>query len=123
MRKHWQIWIDVGGTFTDCLARAPDGELMTHKVLSTGVYKLAVAAGASTTFVPLAAGADFPPRYFDGFTCQGVKVQAFDKRARTLTFAAPLGLVITLVKRTITRSLTLTDFASTANSIVVVGLT
>ncbi|WP_404383854.1 hydantoinase B/oxoprolinase family protein [Caenispirillum salinarum] len=30
----WQFWIDRGGTFTDIVARAPDGAVMTHKVLS-----------------------------------------------------------------------------------------
>ena len=30
----WQIWIDRGGTFTDLVARRPDGELVHHKLLS-----------------------------------------------------------------------------------------
>jgi 5-oxoprolinase (ATP-hydrolysing) len=30
----WQIWIDRGGTFTDIVARRPDGSLTTHKLLS-----------------------------------------------------------------------------------------
>ncbi len=30
----WQIWIDRGGTFTDLVARKPDGGLVTHKLLS-----------------------------------------------------------------------------------------
>ncbi|MEM5341560.1 hydantoinase B/oxoprolinase family protein [Paraburkholderia azotifigens] len=30
----WQFWIDRGGTFTDIVARKPDGGLVTHKVLS-----------------------------------------------------------------------------------------
>src|ERR1700722_16873694 len=30
----WQFWIDRGGTFTDIVARHPDGQLSTHKVLS-----------------------------------------------------------------------------------------
>jgi 5-oxoprolinase (ATP-hydrolysing) len=30
----WQVWIDRGGTFTDIVARRPDGELVTHKLLS-----------------------------------------------------------------------------------------
>ncbi len=30
----WQFWIDRGGTFTDVVARAPDGVLHTRKVLS-----------------------------------------------------------------------------------------
>ena len=30
----WQFWIDRGGTFTDIVARRPDGRLVTHKLLS-----------------------------------------------------------------------------------------
>ncbi|MGJ3258365.1 MAG: hydantoinase B/oxoprolinase family protein [Rhodospirillales bacterium] len=30
----WQIWIDRGGTFTDLVARKPNGDLITHKLLS-----------------------------------------------------------------------------------------
>jgi 5-oxoprolinase (ATP-hydrolysing) len=30
----WQFWIDRGGTFTDIVARTPDGSLRTHKLLS-----------------------------------------------------------------------------------------
>ncbi len=30
----WQFWIDRGGTFTDVVARRPDGGLVTHKLLS-----------------------------------------------------------------------------------------
>jgi len=30
----WQFWIDRGGTFTDVVARHPDGTLSTHKLLS-----------------------------------------------------------------------------------------
>ena len=29
-----QFWIDRGGTFTDIVARRPDGTLVTHKLLS-----------------------------------------------------------------------------------------
>ncbi len=30
----WQFWIDRGGTFTDIVARRPDGAVLTHKLLS-----------------------------------------------------------------------------------------
>jgi 5-oxoprolinase (ATP-hydrolysing) len=30
----WQFWIDRGGTFTDVVARRPDGQLVVHKLLS-----------------------------------------------------------------------------------------
>ena len=32
--SRWQFWIDRGGTFTDIVARRPDGRIMTHKLLS-----------------------------------------------------------------------------------------
>ena len=43
----WQFWIDRGGTFTDIVARHPDGHLMTHKLLSEnpGQYRDAAVAG------------------------------------------------------------------------------
>ena len=43
----WQFWIDRGGTFTDIVARAPDGALSTHKLLSEnpGRYSDAAIAG------------------------------------------------------------------------------
>ena len=31
----WAFWIDRGGTFTDVIARRPDGTLATHKLLSS----------------------------------------------------------------------------------------
>ncbi|SHJ32928.1 5-oxoprolinase (ATP-hydrolysing) [Tessaracoccus bendigoensis DSM 12906] len=34
MAAGWQFWIDRGGTFTDIVARRPDGALLTHKLLS-----------------------------------------------------------------------------------------
>ena len=33
-RDRWQFWVDRGGTFTDIVARAPDGALSTLKLLS-----------------------------------------------------------------------------------------
>jgi len=32
--QRWQFWIDRGGTFTDIVARRPDGTLVVHKLLS-----------------------------------------------------------------------------------------
>ncbi len=43
----WQFWIDRGGTFTDVVARRPDGALLTRKLLSDnpGRYRDAAIAG------------------------------------------------------------------------------
>ena len=32
--KNWQFWIDRGGTFTDVVAKRPDGQIVIHKLLS-----------------------------------------------------------------------------------------
>jgi 5-oxoprolinase (ATP-hydrolysing) len=47
MRGKWQFFIDRGGTFTDIVARAPDGRLVTHKLLSEDpeAYEDAAIAG------------------------------------------------------------------------------
>ena len=34
MSGRWEFWIDRGGTFTDIVARRPDGGIETHKLLS-----------------------------------------------------------------------------------------
>lgn len=44
----WEFWIDVGGTFTDCLGRASNGSIHRHKLLSSGVTKGRVHDGSST---------------------------------------------------------------------------
>ncbi|MBL0946440.1 MAG: 5-oxoprolinase, partial [Hydrogenophaga sp.] len=43
----WQFWIDRGGTFTDIVAKRPDGTLTTHKLLSENPehYRDAAVAG------------------------------------------------------------------------------
>ncbi len=43
----WQFWIDRGGTFTDIVARRPDGTLITRKLLSENPdrYRDAAVAG------------------------------------------------------------------------------
>ncbi|MEM7170723.1 MAG: hydantoinase B/oxoprolinase family protein [Pseudomonadota bacterium] len=43
----WQFWVDRGGTFTDLVARRPDGSLKTHKLLSENPeqYKDAAVQG------------------------------------------------------------------------------
>jgi len=43
----WQFWIDRGGTFTDIVARTPEGALVTHKLLSENPeqYRDAAVAG------------------------------------------------------------------------------
>ncbi|KQQ97470.1 hydantoinase B/oxoprolinase family protein [Massilia sp. Leaf139] len=63
----WQFWIDRGGTFTDIVARRPDGALVTHKLLSENPeqYRDAAVAGIRH-LLSLAPGA----------TLQGASIEA-----------------------------------------------
>ena len=47
MDGRWEFWIDRGGTFTDLVARRPDGTLAVHKLLSenSGRYDDPAVAG------------------------------------------------------------------------------
>ena len=57
----WQFWIDRGGTFTDIVARRPDGSLATHKLLSEhpDQYRDAALAGIRQ-LMGVEAGAPLP---------------------------------------------------------------
>ena len=37
--QKWQFWMDRGGTFTDIIARKPNGEVISHKLLSVNPQK------------------------------------------------------------------------------------
>jgi 5-oxoprolinase (ATP-hydrolysing) len=62
----WQFWIDRGGTFTDIVARRPDGGLVTRKLLSEnpGRYRDAALAGIRD-ILGVAHDAPLPPGAID----------------------------------------------------------
>ncbi|MET0661252.1 MAG: hydantoinase/oxoprolinase family protein, partial [Steroidobacteraceae bacterium] len=64
--RHWQFWIDRGGTFTDVVARRPDGVVVTHKLLSENPeqYRDAAIAGIRH-LLGLADGAPIPAASID----------------------------------------------------------
>src|SRR5438132_2440693 len=66
----WQFWIDRGGTFTDIIARAPDGRLTVRKVLSQNPFVAGDAAVAGMRAIlrdaaALEADAPFPADQVD----------------------------------------------------------
>ncbi len=64
--SRWQFWIDRGGTFTDIVARLPDGTLLTHKLLSENPerYRDAAVAGIRE-LLGVAPGAPIPAAKID----------------------------------------------------------
>ncbi|HWM96309.1 MAG TPA: hydantoinase/oxoprolinase N-terminal domain-containing protein, partial [Streptosporangiaceae bacterium] len=57
----WEFWIDRGGTFTDIVARRPDGRLVARKLLSDNqtAYQDAAVAGIRQ-LLGLKPGQDIP---------------------------------------------------------------
>jgi len=62
----WQFWIDRGGTFTDIVARRPDGTLAAHKLLSENpeAYRDAAIQGIRD-LMRVAPGAPIPSARID----------------------------------------------------------
>ena len=58
----WQFWVDRGGTFTDIVAKSPEGRLVSHKLLSEnpGRYQDAAVQGIRD-ILGLAPGTAIPP--------------------------------------------------------------
>ncbi len=67
-RGSWRIWIDTGGTFTDCLAADPAGELRRAKVLSTSAVRGRIAELIGPDAVRAASAWPVPRDFFRGFT-------------------------------------------------------
>ena len=68
--QRWEFWIDVGGTFTDCVARNPDGVLLRHKLLSSGVTKGRIQQDSTDTLIRDAARTSDPNGVWNGYRCQ-----------------------------------------------------
>src|ERR1700722_16002136 len=56
----WSFWIDRGGTFTDVIARAPDGSAASAKLLSVSESYEDAAVEARRRLLRAPAGAPFP---------------------------------------------------------------
>ena len=70
-RYRWEIGVDTGGTFTDCVARGAEGEVITNKVLSSSALRARVRS-ISGDAVAIDLGRDLSEamdvdRFFRGF--------------------------------------------------------
>ncbi len=61
MSAAWQFWIDRGGTFTDVVARAPDGSVRTAKLLSEDPNRTEDAAIAAIRQLTDTPSGPLPP--------------------------------------------------------------
>ena len=63
----WKLWIDTGGTFTDCVAVDPDGRERSCKVLSSGALRDRIDAIDGDGRIHLRAGSGLPDNFLTGF--------------------------------------------------------
>nr|HQA17785.1 hydantoinase/oxoprolinase N-terminal domain-containing protein [Novosphingobium sp.] len=61
MSAVWQFWIDRGGTFTDVVARTPDGAVRTAKLLSEDPARAEDAAIAAIRQLTATPSGPLPP--------------------------------------------------------------
>lgn len=62
----WRVWIDTGGTFTDCVAVDPEGRLHRAKVLSSSALRCRAAERVGERRLRLRAPWRLPGGFLDG---------------------------------------------------------
>jgi len=73
----WRVWIDTGGTFTDCLAVDPGGRLHRAKVLSSSALRGEVVEALGPGRLRVRPGWDVPERFFAGFAFHALSAGRF----------------------------------------------
>jgi len=93
----WQIWIDTGGTFTDCVARDPRGTIRRAKVLSSSALRATVEKALAPDAFRMAEEWNAPQGTVDGFSVRllGVRhpparVAMYDVKSGTVYLDRPL---------------------------------
>ena len=71
MQEYWQIWIDTGGTFTDCLAQSPEGDTRRLKVLSSSCLRGTLTAVHTPTEIDFSLSQPIPAQFALG---QGLRL-------------------------------------------------
>lgn len=93
----WRIAVDTGGTFTDCVAIDPGGQVHRAKVLSSGVIRGRAAAVQSPRAIAVDDSFRHPPEALPGARLRpvgppskSVAIRAFDVDTRVLSFTDDL---------------------------------
>ena len=95
----WQIWVDTGGTFTDCLARDPGGRLHRAKVLSSSALRGVVLEQLGPDRLRVQEKWQAPPDFVRGFEFRMLsqahepcRVLAYEPDTGTVVLDRPLNL-------------------------------
>ncbi|TVR28247.1 MAG: 5-oxoprolinase, partial [Balneolaceae bacterium] len=63
----YNLYIDTGGTFTDCIAETPEGNILRRKVLSSSALRGVAEVHSSQIDVKIIIGETFPDDFFSGY--------------------------------------------------------
>ena len=90
--KTWQIWVDTGGTFTDCIAKTPTGDTKRLKVLSSSFLRAKLIARTAPCTFQFEANWSFDTALLVGFSVRLVGQEDFAQilniQANALTVSA-----------------------------------
>ena len=63
LKEKWKIWIDTGGTFTDCISQSTTGEIKRLKVLSSSCLRGKLISINSPTEIEVELLQKIPPHF------------------------------------------------------------
>ncbi|TVQ33384.1 MAG: 5-oxoprolinase [Phycisphaeraceae bacterium] len=90
--RRWRIWVDTGGTFTDCIAVDPDGRERRVKTLSSGVLRAVVEDWVGARALRLRQSWEAPDDFVRGFHLRtlgddggvSIRITSFDAAASVI---------------------------------------
>lgn len=91
--KSWKVWIDTGGTFTDCIATDPEGQTHYVKVLSNSSLRGTIKEVLSTQKIRVRQNWGVPDHLISGLSfnlletnAHPLTIEAFNASESTLRF-------------------------------------
>jgi 5-oxoprolinase (ATP-hydrolysing) len=96
---NWQLWIDTGGTFTDCISISPEGKKERIKVLSSATLRAVIIKKVRSNTYSFQYNWAIDEDIFKGYTFYVVsnkkitsQVQSIDFQQRELTLSDDLAI-------------------------------
>jgi len=93
----WRVWVDTGGTFTDCLAVDDSGRLHRQKILSNSALRGTIEEVVAPTRVRVRTAWQAPADFVTGFAMRilkvrhsAIKVVRYDPGCSTIAVDRPL---------------------------------
>lgn len=99
--KEWKIWVDTGGTFTDCIGIDPKGQIYRVKVLSNSALRGMIKKQISDDRYKVHFVWDIPDDFIKGFIFTVLnkhhvpaRVESFDKQLSIIKLNNPLQISV-----------------------------